>query len=300
LIEWLRLEMSGSNPLTLTNQHANTYVMLLRECCDAKLIELAHIDNDKIAIRYRLTTVGEYWIDPANDTISEPAAREPQADSERVATQTLEGLILDYIGQKNEAYTVANIAAYLYKTTNTIFGSDAIDHTMHVMLINRQVQLEHYEGSEYWRYLAPVTPQPDSSTPVSDSGAYRMGFVEGLGLLDEIGNQELAESLAKVSDYLAEHHLNKPGSIKIDELLKDAIRLRSQLAALASERDAANARVAELEAENAVLGIVISSVGIKVHDARDLLFDEKYAAADGELKNAEVIIRANRGNDATD
>jgi hypothetical protein len=252
---------------------------------------LAHIDNDKIAIRYRLTTVGEYWIDPANDTISEPAAREPQADSLHLA-----------------------ILRCLNAHSGTIWWS--ADDVREILLLD-EPNLEDYskpvienklklmgsDGDLRQMFLAKSVEyalQPATSTPVSDSGAYRMGFVEGLGLLDEIGNQELAESLAKVSDYLAEHHLNKPGSIKIDELLKDAIRLRSQLAALASERDAANARVAELEAENAVLGIVISSVGIKVHDARDLLFDEKYAAADGELKNAEVIIRANRGNDATD
>lgn len=70
--------------------------------------------------------------------------------------------------------------------------------------------------------------------------------------------------------------------------------------AAARERIAALAKYADgLAAENSALGIVISSVGIKVNDARDLLFAEKYAAADGELKNAQVIIQRNN-KDALD
>jgi hypothetical protein len=136
---------------------------------------------------------------------------------------------------------------------------------------------------------------PATSTPVSeDSGAYtaqRKEWATGEGYYIANANGE------SVSDMWADESL-ADGMLRT--LNTETAALRSQLAAVTSERDAMKARVAELGAENAVLGIVISSVGIKVHDARDLLFDEKYAAADGELKNAEVIIRANRGNDATD
>jgi hypothetical protein len=290
LIEWLRLEMSGSNPLTLTNQHANTYVMLLRECCDAKLIELAHIDNDKIAIRYRLTTVGEYWIDPANDTISEPAAREPQAET---IGDMLESAILGVLVD-SEPCADFDIRSLLLENY-----PDLHDYSIDVVraAINRLNKADKivFRNDQWLNKLYFIPPQPATSTPVSDSGAYTVHEFEraipGAFPSHEIRNPQ-GDWVLYADEYRA--------PIIADAFNTETASLTAQLAVANSERDAMKARVAELEAENAVLGIVISSVGIKVHDARDLLFDEKYAAADGELKNAEVIIRANRGNDATD
>lgn len=118
------------------------------------LIEPFEITDD--VIYYEITAKGRREL--GYDT---PA---PQAQAERGTTDDkphmLETLILDYLRLPDKAHSVSNIVTYLYREKNIFFSSDEVELHLRRMLINGQVQLEHDNGVEYWRYLHPAAPQP--------------------------------------------------------------------------------------------------------------------------------------------